>query len=95
MKVTVPSRTVEACDICHRQLGGGLLTKCIVCGKEYCHTCEAIICGCVHRPDLCKKCAEHESVREVVGNFSKPLSDVLKLREKSLSKLRLKVIPKP
>ena len=93
MKIKVPSKTVEACDICERPVGGGLLTKCVVCGKEYCSTCEAIMCGCIHQPDVCKKCADHDAVKATVDKFAGPLMAVLKQRNAALAKHRRRVMP--
>lgn len=87
MKIKVPSKTVEACDICGRQ--NSLLDECEVCKREYCFTCEAIICGCVHQPDVCRECAESDKVRAVILRFVKPLVDVLKKRTAALRRVRI------
>lgn len=93
MKIKVPSKTVEACDICERQCAGSLLTKCVICGKEYCHICEAIMCGCIHQPDVCKKCAAHDAVKATVERFAPLLTGLLKRRNKALAAHRRRVMP--
>jgi hypothetical protein len=87
MKIKVPSKTVEVCDICQRQTGG-VLTKCVVCYKEYCHLCEAIMAGCVHQPDVCKECAEHPKVKAVVERYAPLLVKLLKQRDRALKAQR-------
>jgi UDP-2,3-diacylglucosamine pyrophosphatase LpxH len=82
MKIKIPAKTVEACDVCKRE--SSWLTKCKVCARDYCHTCEAIICGCVHQPDICKECADKEKVRAVVEKFVKPISALLKKRDTAM-----------
>lgn len=88
MKIKIPSKTVDACDICGRE--SSFLTKCVVCGKDYCNTCEAIICGCIHHPDLCKECRRCPEVEGVVDRFVKPLLAILHRRNKALRSLRRK-----
>lgn len=84
MKLKIPATTVEACDICGQAKGGGLLTRCVVCRKEYCYTCEAIMCGCIHQPEICKPCGENAKVRAVVDRFTKPLMDILRKRDAAM-----------
>lgn len=87
MKIKVPAKTVEACDICKRECTGSLLTECVVCGKEYCHTCEAIMSGCIHQPDVCKRCAENKAVQAAVKTFAPSLVRALKARDVVLAGL--------
>lgn len=92
MKIKVPAKVVEVCDICTRQ--APFFTVCVVCQKRYCSTCEAIIGGCVHQPEVCKKCAEDELVTAAVKRFVKPLVDILDRRDKALAALRKLVLRK-
>lgn len=85
-KKRVPSKEVEVCDICGRELG--LLEKCVVCGQEYCHMCKAIVMGCVHRVQACKECGYQAAVLEVVRYFVKPLRKILERRDEALRSLR-------
>ena len=87
MKIRIPSKTVCACDICERESASSLLDKCVVCGREYCCTCRAIMCGCVHQPDVCKKCGDNEAVRAAVETFAPRISRVLDARDVVLSGL--------
>lgn len=87
MKIKVPSKTVEVCDVCSREVSGCLLTRCLVCTREFCYICRGIICGCIHEVDVCKNCDDDERVRGVVSKFAKPLSQILKKRDAALSKL--------
>lgn len=84
----IPAKTVEVCDLCSHQAPAGCLTKCVICQKDYCHTCEAIMCGCIHQPQICKKCAGNDKVIELVGKFAHPLLLVLNKRDKGLIRLR-------
>ncbi len=87
MKITVPSKEAEACDICeHTMSSRGLLTKCVVCSRDYCHICEAIMCGCMVQPQVCRKCAEIEGVKLVVQDFAVPITALLKQRDKAMRK---------
>ena len=86
MKIKVPSKTVEVCDRCRGERSAGLLTKCVACGREYCGTCEAIICGCIHQPDICQDCGETEEVRAVVMRYAPRLRAMLKQRDAAMRK---------
>ena len=93
MKIKIPSKTVDACDVCKRETI--CLTQCMICGRDYCHTCEAVIMACVHQPEVCKNCADSatvtgEKVRSIVFDFAKPLVYLLKKRHAALGR-----IPKP
>lgn len=90
MKIKVPAKEVEACDICSRTSSTGLLTKCVVCGKEYCCVCEAIMPGCVHQPDICRQCGSLPKVRAFIERYAPLIGDVLKKRNASLRCLKLK-----
>lgn len=82
MKKEIPSRIIEVCDICNRE--EKILYKCIVCGKDYCMLCEAIIAGCIHKVTICKNCSKDEYVKEVISKYAKMLSFVLDDRDKEL-----------
>ena len=82
MKIKVPTKEIEVCDICQRETG--TLTKCVRCGVDYCHICEAILWGCIHRPDLCRKCADIDSVVAVIKKYTQPLRTVLRARDAAL-----------
>ena len=84
MKVKVPSKTVEVCDRCKRARDGGLLTVCVMCGREYCYACEAIMCGCVHQPDLCRDCGETDAAKAVVEKYAKRLARIVRQRVDAL-----------
>ena len=92
MKITVPSKQAEACDTCGRVMScHGLLTKCVVCERDYCHTCEAIMYGCMVQPSVCKECAKIEGVRNTVAKFAPLLVKLLTQRDKALRKQRPKL----
>lgn len=93
MKIKLAAKTVEACDICERQYAGSLLTKCIICKKEYCHCCEAIMCGCIHQPQICKKCGDNEKVRATVDRFADPIVAVLRKRDTALRRHAKSITP--
>lgn len=82
MKVEIPSKFVNACDICQNQ--NLYLKKCIVCGKEYCFICEAVIPGCMHPPDICKDCGKDEKVQFVVHKYAKNIFDIVNYRDQEL-----------
>lgn len=79
------TKVAKICDVCHREVGW--LDKCIVCGKDYCVTCDAIMSGCIVKPDCCRECAKREDVKKIVYHFAKPIVDILKQRDSKLKKL--------
>lgn len=81
-------KTVQICDICERE--NNYLQKCIVCGKEYCLTCQSVIPGCMIGVDCCKECTERDDVNEIVKKYAIPLFDTKKLRDEELKKLNIK-----
>lgn len=86
MKIKIPAKEIEACDICGRD-GNGCLTTCVVCGKRYCfRICEAIMVGCVHQPNVCKECGRNEKVEAVVEQYAKPLWALLKKRDAAMKR---------
>lgn len=90
MKIKVPSKTVEACDICQRETG--VLTTCTICGKQYCFICEPYLPGCMMKPHVCKKCDDRKDVQDVVKRYSKDFVRIFKLREKALARLPKKAV---
>lgn len=88
MKKRIPGKIIEVCDICERETAGCVLVRCIVCRKQYCITCEAIMVGCVHKPELCRECGRLDKVKAVIDRFVKPLLAVLDRRDKALARLR-------
>lgn len=88
MKIKIPSKEVEACDVCRRP--DTYLQTCTSCGGRFCLTCDAVIAGCVHGPTICRRCSENPRVLEVVMKYVPALVEVLKKREKELAKLRIK-----
>lgn len=80
---------MTCCDICQRPTSG-LLYKCACCGKEYCSTCEAIVCGCIHQPDICKSCGEIEGVKMAIEKYVNPLVKILSRRNRAISKQKPK-----
>lgn len=86
MRVKVPAKTVEVCDICGRQTT--ILEKCIVCKKDYCVVCVAYLPGCYIAPDVCKKCDDRPDVVKAVARYSAAFAKLYKLRDLALKKLK-------
>jgi hypothetical protein len=84
MKIKVPSKTVEVCDICKRE---GVLETCLICDKQYCLLCDCYLPGCMIRPDVCNKCDDREDVKAVVEKYSKDFVRIDKLRDVALLRL--------
>ena len=84
MKTTIPAKEVELCDICHRD---GYLMTCKACGGRYCLLCDAIITGCVHKLDVCRKCGDSEPVQAIAKKYVPQLVAVLKARDAELAQL--------
>lgn len=87
VNVKVPSKTIEVCDFCRRE--SSVLNECACCGRDYCTICEAIICGCVDQPQVCKQCGKNEEVVKVVLRFAKPILAVLQKRQTALKRFKL------
>ena len=85
MKIKIPSKTVEVCDLCQRETG--VLTKCVICGKQYCYMCHPYLPGCMIEPHVCKKCDDRKDVQKVVQRYSHDFVKIFKLREKALDRL--------
>jgi hypothetical protein len=88
MKVEIPSKVIEVCDICH--CDKSVYEKCVVCGRQYCMICRAIMPGCIRQPDVCSECGETESVIAVVNKFVKPLVSILERRNIALKQCKRK-----
>lgn len=88
MKIKIPAKTVEACDICKDTTS--ILTTCLVCGKEYCLRCQSYLPGCMIRPDVCKGCDDREDVKKIVARYSIDFVRICKLRTKALTRLLTK-----
>jgi len=73
------------CDICEREVN--YLQKCIVCGKEHCITCDAVIPGCAVNVDCCKICAQRDDVIQIVKDSAEPIFDIVKKRNMRLQGL--------
>lgn len=86
MKIKKPAEEVDVCDLCQRETGS-LLTQCIICGKEYCFSCNAYFPGCWVRPNVCKKCGGKNDVISIVGKYADKITPIIRERDKILSEL--------
>lgn len=78
MKITVPEKEVEVCDICQRE---GCLQTCIHCDGRYCLTCNGIMPGCIHKVDVCRKCGKNGIVQAIVEKHVPAITAVLNTRD--------------
>lgn len=85
MKQRVPAKMVLVCDICHRQ--DGYLTKCLVCGREYCLLCRGIISGCMIMPDICRECDDKPEVKTLVDKYADKIVPIVRQRDAALKRL--------
>lgn len=81
----VPSKEIKACDICGRE--ANYLKKCQSCGKEYCIICDAIIYGCVHKVEVCRKCQDRKEVQVISEKYAPRIAKLLRDRSRELWKL--------
>lgn len=84
MKIHKPEREVEVCDRCHRE---GFLQECLVCGGQYCLTCDAIMAGCWVSPRVCRRCGGRPDVQRVVTEAAERITPIIEERRASLSAL--------
>ena len=84
MKITQPKREIEVCDHCHRE---GFLTRCWVCGGQYCLTCDGTVARSWGFTDLCRACAKREDVVEVCRRYADQLTPIYQCRRKALIRL--------
>ena len=85
----IPAKQVECCDCCGRD---GYLMTCKACCGKYCLLCDAIITGCVHKLDVCRKCGETESVKAIAQNYVPKLVAILKERDAELENLKASAV---
>ena len=86
MKKRIPSKVIEVCDLCQRATA--VLTKCESCDRTYCFLCEAIICGCIVKPDICKTCGGNDAILAVVEKYAKPLARIVAQRSVGIKAAR-------
>lgn len=84
MKIKQPEKEIEVCDLCQYE---GVLRTCIVCGHEYCYTCECIIGGCWVRPTVCRICGNRDDVEKVVRAFADQITPIIAARTEALKAL--------
>lgn len=84
MKVSIPAQEKEVCDHCGRD---GVLTTCLVCGKQYCLLCDCYLPGCMVRPDVCKKCDDRDDVKALSERYGKRLHKICVARDKEMRAL--------
>lgn len=73
---------VSACDICEQETAGWALTKCERCGAEYCRSCDGVLPGCVHHPEVCKRC--EQVVAGIVAAYGKQLAAIVRKRSRAI-----------
>ncbi len=86
-KIVKPETEVSVCDVCHRETG--YLSKCLVCGGEYCISCEAILAGCMMSMRVCRTCSKRDDVDAVSKKFAPRF-----VRIKNKRMAELKALPK-
>ena len=92
MKIKIPAKTVEACDLCKNETSA--LETCTVCGKQFCYMCHPYLPGCMIQPHVCKECDDREDVKKLVERYSHDFVKIFKLREKALARLpKARVMP--
>lgn len=79
MRIKVPSKTVDCCDVCKRE--STVMDKCVCCGKDYCYTCRAIVFRCIHQPEICKQCGDIPAVLLAIQEMTESLCKLLKARD--------------
>lgn len=84
MKIKVPAKTEEVCDICH---GGGYLQTCKACGCRHCLICDYYLPGCIHKMDVCRKCCDRPEVKALAAKYAPEILRVLKKRDIELAQL--------
>jgi len=84
MKVTVPEKEVEVCDLCQHD---GYLETCLFCQGKFCLTCHGIIPGCIHKVQVCRKCGGEPALREIVSAYVPRLTEILNERDADIIEL--------
>lgn len=85
MRTTLPEKTVEVCDFCHRE---GYLKECDVCGRSFCLTHEGIVGQCWGFTTLCRECCHRDAVKEICARYAKRLTAIYRQRNAALKRLR-------
>ena len=85
MKITVPAKEIEFCDIC--QCERKLLKTCLICGKQYCFFCEALIPGCMISANIGKCCGKRNDVWKIINEYADQIIPILDNRDSALKRL--------
>lgn len=81
MKLTVPAKVVDCCDLCRRHGSSIFLKKCLVCQRECCVACAGSVLSSVVGPDVCQACANLPYVEEICDRYAMRLLELLKQRD--------------
>jgi len=80
-------RTIEVCDACGRE--NKPYYECELCARRVCWGCLVVAMGgCVHKPDLCDRCAERDDACEVVAQYALRFEALRKERALALRELK-------
>ena len=90
MKIKIPEKEIEICDICQRENCLRPLTECLVCGQQYCITCAGIIPGCMVSANIGKCCSKRDDVLKIVDRYAEQMMPIVKKRNIALYRLRKK-----
>lgn len=82
---------VEVCDLCGGEQPDYSLTACVVCGREYCLLCHAVVPNCRVPPKACRDCGKRADVTEVCDRYAKELGEVVGSRDSELRRLAREV----
>lgn len=77
-KKLTPAKEVIICDVCRREVP--YVEDCEFCGIDYCLSCRAIIPGCAHQVDVCKKCENNDVVLKIVNKHTPLIVGALQSR---------------
>ena len=84
MKVTVPEKTIEACDYCQAE---GFIKDCDVCNRQFCLSHEGTVMGSWGFTCICRDCARRDEVRQICEKHAENLTAVFRRRNDALKKL--------
>ena len=87
---TIKKKT-QVCDICEREMGVEARVMsyvCSVCKREICTYCE-VSENFQHRAEVCRICAEHPKVSEIMRRYEEKHWELVKHEKSALARVKV------
>jgi len=84
MKITLPSKEIEVCDICQPTKENQILYTCIFCRKRYWLSCKGGVVGAIKQPDICMNCEEDDNLIHIVERHAPLIKEAIERRDNEI-----------